>query len=103
MNLQPPVRPTCWRRHTKILTDVNEEFLGNNLKQEAFNVKRYLQTVGQIDSNIDEQTLRNHVIKIRATVVHGEQRGGHLGKESLISVLKRPEKFGRNNIKSSKC
>ena len=67
MNLEPPVKPICWRRHAKVLTDVTEELIENNLKEEAFNVKRYLQSVGQIDSNIDEQTLRNQV-KISASV-----------------------------------
>ena len=86
MNLQPPSRHTWWRRHTKILTDVNEEFLGNNLKQEAFNVKRYLQTVGQIDSNIDEQTLRNHVIKIRATVDGSWGTTGWSSREGIIDI-----------------
>ena len=52
MNLQPPVHPTCWRRHTKVLTDVTEELLESNLKEEAFNVKWYLQTVGQMSNRL---------------------------------------------------
>ena len=68
INLQPPVHPTCWRRYTKVLTDVTEKLLENNLKEEVFNVKRYLQTVGQIDVNIDKQQFLNQVIKISASI-----------------------------------
>ena len=34
-------------------------------------------------------------IEEQAYKVHGELEGGHLGTESLTSVLKRPEKFWR--------
>ena len=81
MNLQPPVQPTCWRRHTEVLTDVTKELFENNLKEEAFIVKRYLKTVGQIDSNIDKQTLRNQVIKISASA------DGSLGTREWLSRI----------------
>ena len=104
MNLQPPVHPTCWRRYTKVLTDVTEELLENNLKEEAFNVKRYLQTVGQIDSNIDEQTLRNQVIKISASVDGSWGTRAWSSRDGIVDIcFEETGKILDVIIKSSKC
>ena len=103
MNLEPPVKPICWRRHAKVLTDVTEELIENNLKEEAFNVKRYLQSVGQIDSNIDEQTLRNQV-KISASVDGSWGTRGWSSRDGIVDICF--EKTGivlDVIIKSSKC
>ena len=104
MDLQPPVHPTCWRRHTKVLTDVTEELLENNPKEEAFNVKQYRQTVGQIDSNIDEQTLRNQVIKINASVDGSCGTRGWSSRDGIVEIyFEETGKVLDVIIKSSKC
>ena len=104
INLQPPVHPTCWRRHTKVLTDVTEKLLENNLKEEAFNVKRYLQTVGQIDVNIDKQTFLNQVIKISASIDGSWETRGWSSSDGIIDIcFEETRKVSDVIIKSSKC
>lgn len=104
MNLQPPVHPTCWRRHTEVLTDVTEELFENNLKEEAFIVKRYLKTVGQIDSNIDKQTLRNQVIKISASADGSLGTREWLSRIGIVAIcFEEAGKVLVVIIKSSKC
>ena len=102
--LQPPVHPTCWRRYTEVLTDVTEEPFENNLKEEAFIVKRYLKTVGQIDSNIDKKTLRNQVIKISASADGSLGTRGWLSRVGIVDIsFEETGKVLIVIIKSSKC
>ena len=85
LNLPAPINARCWTKHTNAISEHAESLCRDNMKQEAYNTKLYLRSIGQIEQTSDTQ-LRDKVIDVGVSVDGSWSTRGWKAREGIVDV-----------------
>lgn len=86
VNLQNPISSNPWSRHTKAILQVAETLLEEELNDAAFEVKKILRDVGDIEDCSDEE-LREKVVSAGASLDGSWSSRGWTSRDGIVAAI----------------